>query len=176
MAPVHQVCRLGGAGALREHLLNPFGEAKKVRASPSGFLTIDHFGLRHTGLASLPRPLPCCGSGRVRPLRRGRGAPPLPPTGRWRRSPFWRHRRCIAAPRPRIRAFSPPSRLSRFADQCSHRARRLSMRAEAPADGLGPTTLGAGAVAALAASVADLPAARCGRFCTVRSSRLFSRA
>ena len=52
LAPVHQVCRLSGAGALREHLLNPFGEPKKVRACPSGFLTIDHFGLRHGGLAS----------------------------------------------------------------------------------------------------------------------------
>ena len=57
--------------------------AATLSATLAAAAALRHLRRRHPlrPWPALPRPLPCCGSGRGQPLRWGRGAPLLPPTG-----------------------------------------------------------------------------------------------
>jgi hypothetical protein len=117
------------------------------------------------------RPVPSCGSGRVAVFASAAGAPPLPPTGRWRRPPFWRPTRCAAAPRPRTRALSAPSRLWLLTTGARSALTGTSMRVAAAADGVALTARVPGVVAAAVASTANVSGALRDCLHEVRAAR-----
>ncbi len=71
------------AAALAAPTVTTALSAATLSATLAAAAALRHLRRRHPlrPWPALPRPLPCCGSGRGQPLRWGRGAPLLPPTG-----------------------------------------------------------------------------------------------